>query len=289
MQTELERRFLRTSGAPRILGPSHITWCLVHVIYYRKFKLLALEIGMDDVMECDDSGVSEVSSMGDTWAMQFCSQPRNQYFCEVSDCFMGDEFNLTGLSHLVGRYKEALELILDLEHENPVLLPDIPTINQSGELLYGLIHARYIITRQGLMAMLQKYKNSHFGRCPRVLCDRTGLLPIGRYDIPGYETVRLYCPCCRDIYMPASEQFLGIDGAFFGSSFAGMFLEMMPGIEKRASQLRKQQFQLKLYGFKVSPKSKFGPRMKWLRQTPESEDFPKVEGGGEDPEVLQEV
>lgn len=242
---------------------------------------------MSDVMECDDSGVSEISSMGDSWAVQFCSQLRNQFFCEVSDSFMSDEFNLTGLSHLVPRYKEALELILDLEHENAVMLPDIPAINQSGELLYGLIHARYIITRQGLMAMLQKYKCNDFGTCPRVLCDATGLLPMGRYDLPGYETVRLYCPCCRDIYMPSSDVFLGIDGAFFGSSFAGMFLDMMPGIEKRASQIRKQQFQLKLYGFKISPKSKFGPRMKWLRQTPDSEDFQKTDEGGEDLEVLQ--
>ena len=224
--------------------------------------------------------------MDETWAMKFCMQSCNQYFCEVADSFMSDEFNLTGLSQLVPRYKEALELILDLEHENSVPIPEIPLINQSGELLYGLIHARYILTRQGLLAMLQKYKSNDFGTCPRVLCEDTGLLPIGRSDLPGYETVRLYCPCCRDIYMPTSERFLAVDGAFFGSSFAGMFLDIMPGIEKRASQIRKQQFQLKMFGFNISPLAKFGPRMRWLRQTPESEDFQKSDGGGIDPSVL---
>lgn len=36
-------------------------------------------------------------------------------FAEVSEDFIEDDFNLTGLSQLVPFYKEALEMILDVE------------------------------------------------------------------------------------------------------------------------------------------------------------------------------
>lgn len=227
----------------------------------------------DIYMDLEDSDISDMSSLGEAWVVQFCANPRNQYFCEVKEQFMEEDFNLTGLMQIVPHYKEALELILDLEHERPVELADISAINESGVLLYGLIHARYIMSKMGIMAMAQKYNCNDFGTCPRVLCEDFGLLPMGRHDMPGYETVRLFCPCCRDIYMPPSERFSGIDGAFFGSSFPAMMLQMLPEIEARAAQIRKRQFHMRIYGFKLSTLSKVGPRMTWLRQTPDSIDY----------------
>lgn len=223
----------------------------------------------------DDSYGSMVSStfMEEPWVTQFCEAQHHEYFCEVSEDFIQDEFNLTGLSQLVPRYKEALELILDLEPEQPVRLPEVPSIEESGELLYGLIHARFIITRQGLLTMAQKYESLDFGTCPRYLCDNIGLLPMGRHDMPGFETVRLYCPCCRDLYVPPSSRFLNIDGAFFGSSFPAMFLDFCPDIEEACRKIRVKQYVPKLFGFRISEYSPAGPRMKWLRQTPESDAY----------------
>jgi casein kinase II subunit beta len=216
----------------------------------------------------DSEGSSQESILLESWVSGFCSMVGHEYFCEVSEEFIDDDFNLTGLGSLVPHYREALELIADLEPEEPLKLPTIPLIEQSAELLYGLIHARYIISRQGLQDMAKKYEYQHFGICPRYYCDGTGLLPIGRHDLPGFETVRLYCPCCMDIYIPPNSRYMNIDGTFFGTSFAGLFLKTYPEIEETCKKMRQTQFELKIYGFKISEKSRSGPRMKWLRQYP---------------------
>jgi casein kinase II subunit beta len=57
-----------------------------------------------------DSGTDSL-----TWISWFCSLPGHEYFAEVSEDFIEDDFNLTGLNALVPFYKEALEMILDVE------------------------------------------------------------------------------------------------------------------------------------------------------------------------------
>lgn len=218
----------------------------------------------------DETDVSSESTGGYTWVENFCRAVGHDYFVEVAEEFIDDDFNLTGLGQLVPHYKDALELILDLEPEQPIKVPAIPIIEHSAELLYGLIHARYIITRQGLQQMYEKYRYQHFGTCPRYYCHGTALLPVGRHDMPGFETVRLYCPNCMDVYIPPNSRYLGIDGAFFGTSFAGLFLKTYPEVEESCRNRPWQQFELKIYGFRINERSRAGPRMKWLRQRPEN-------------------
>ena len=37
-------------------------------------------------------------------------------------------------------------------------------------------------------------------------------MPCGRSDLPGIDTVKLYCANCNDIYSPPSSRFQGVDG-----------------------------------------------------------------------------
>ena len=56
---------------------------------------------------------SEQSSL--TWIAWFCSIPGHEYFCEVAEDFIEDDFNLTGLNSMVPFWKEAMEMVLDVE------------------------------------------------------------------------------------------------------------------------------------------------------------------------------
>jgi casein kinase II subunit beta len=62
---------------------------------------------------------------------------------------------------------------------------------------------------------VEKYDQGHFGACPRVFCHATHVLPCGRADIPGLDTIKLYCPNCGDIYSPPSSKYASVDGESF--------------------------------------------------------------------------
>lgn len=230
------------------------------------------------------------------WIQQFCESFGHDYFVQVAQEFIEDDFNLTGLSLQVPYYREALYTILDYQVETAenssagdtrgsglggkrADLPNKVLLSHSAELLYGLIHARYIILKPGLTAMATKFERSEFGICPRYHCDSMHLIPVGATDIPGQETVRLYCPCCNDIYLPLSSRYLNIDGAFFGTTFPGLLVKMFPEIENqckiRIKRVNSDQTGIRLFGFRVHESSTTGPRMKWLRQFPQTEEEKK--------------
>lgn len=173
----------------------------------------------------------------------------------MTEDFIEDDFNLTGLNTMVPFWKEAMEMVLDVEpgvgfflwnhgfplttahtylDEDASKIPDVSIVESSAEMLYGLVHQRYILTRVGLQAMvcitvlvfcarkklrfsvlqLEKYENGLFGSCPRVYCVGCYVIPCGRSDMPGLDTVKLFCPNCNDIFVPPSSRFQSVDGKY---------------------------------------------------------------------------
>lgn len=177
----------------------------------------------------DDLSTGSDSEYANTWISWFLSTKGNEYFCEVDEEYILDRFNLTGLNGEVHHYSQALDMITDnLDEEPSDELRD--QIEASARHLYGLIHARFVITSRGLTKMIEKYKKYDFGRCPRVLCYGQPLLPVGLSDVPYQKAVKLYCQRCEDIYSPKSTRHGQIDGAYFGSTFPHMLLMVYPNL-----------------------------------------------------------
>lgn len=94
---------------------------------------------------------------------------------------------------------------------------------QHATELYGLIHARYITTPEGLAIMRERYLAGRFGNCPRVMCEKQNVLPIAISEDLKIARVKVYCPRCKDIYSPKKKS-ADADGAYFGTSFPHLLL-----------------------------------------------------------------
>ena len=175
----------------------------------------------------------------------------NEFFCEVDEDYIQDDFNLSGLPSQVPYYDYALELILDSEAAQEEILTEAQhaAVEAAAEVLYGLIHARYILTARGLATMADKFRSCDFGRCPRVLCNGQPCLPVGLSDIPRQSTVKLFCPRCNEAYYPRSKHHGNIDGAYFGTTFPHLFLMTYP---QYRPQRPPESYVPRVFGFKIS-------------------------------------
>jgi casein kinase II subunit beta len=115
---------------------------------------------MDKLSASDGSTgtTEELSEVDTSWIAWFCGIRGNEFFCEVDEEYVHDEFNLTGLQQEVPYYDYALDLILDVDSPNSDQLTEEQqeTVDAAAELLYGLVHARYILTAKGLQSMVSK-------------------------------------------------------------------------------------------------------------------------------------
>lgn len=219
-------------------------------------------------------GRPKISQLINFVILQFISSRGNEYFCEIDEEYLTDRFNLTGLNTEVQYYQYALDLItdvFDVDCDDDMR----ESIEKAARHLYGLVHARYIVTTRGLAKMvrlsatsvsawpvvfdkyegadrlrkqLDKYKKADFGKCPRVNCASHPLLPMGLSDVPNLKPVKLWCARCEDMYNPKSSRHATIDGAYFGTSFHNILFQVYPSLVPTKST---ERYVPKVYGFKV--------------------------------------
>ncbi|OEL19078.1 Casein kinase II subunit beta [Dichanthelium oligosanthes] len=171
--------------------------------------------------DSEESDVSGSDGEDTSWISWFCSLRGNEFFCEVDDEYIQDDFNLCLCKYTGDMFTEEQNELIE----------------SAAEMLYGLIHVRYIITSKGLAAMLDKYKTVDFGRCPRVNCSGQPCLPVGQSDIPRSSHRALPLICHVDI-----------DGTYFGTTFPHIFLMTYPHLKP---QKPSQQYVPRVFGFKI--------------------------------------
>ena len=109
-----------------------------------------------------DAGVSsseEGSSLDEpTWVSWFCMLRNHEDFCEGDPAFIQDRPNLYGLKEIIGPlYGESMTMILGYAPTEKQLGDPSTRVHKVLETactLYGLIHARYILSAQGLSDMV---------------------------------------------------------------------------------------------------------------------------------------
>lgn len=189
------------------------------------------------------------------WIHWFCKLKGNEYFVKVDENFIKKEENLEGI-----KTKNFLKIILsekntkdfDLTKE---LLEELQDIRE----IYGYIHKRFINTPEGLGLMREKFINGVFGYCPRMLCNKQVVLPVGLSEDMRYSQVKVFCPLCQEVYKPR-DIFYGYsdkkiikfdlpDGVFFGTSFPQTFLMHFPDLDPRINA--PLRYIPKLYGFRI--------------------------------------
>ena len=78
-------------------------------------------------------------------------------------------------------------------------------LNQEASDLYSVLHARFILSPRGLAKVYQKFLSGIYGTCPRALCDRQKVLPVGLSDTLKMSRFKNFCPRCEEVYVPKAR------------------------------------------------------------------------------------
>lgn len=126
------------------------------------------------------------------------SRPGTNWLCEVEPAWIEDRFNLYGLDAVFPHFRQCIEILLGGGPQDGIyVLGDL--VSEAIDL-YGMIHARYILTPKGTPAMAEKLAGGVFGACPRFQCKRQSVLPIGLSENLRENHTALFCPRCQEIY-----------------------------------------------------------------------------------------
>jgi casein kinase II subunit beta len=108
-----------------------------------------------------DLSSDDLSEETASWIAWFCSIRGNEFFCMVDEEYITDSFNLSGLKEEVPYYDMAVETILDADQPSLQQLTEAQqeSVDAAAELLYGLIHARFILTAKGLTLMVRVWSS----------------------------------------------------------------------------------------------------------------------------------
>ena len=171
---------------------------------------------------------------------------RYPWLLNIPEDYIVDKFNVYGLQDDFSFLNICCDIICGKPNLNCVPQKDIAEIREQLPRVYGMIHARFILSPPGLSALKDKYDCVQYGTCPRLNCQNESLLPIGLSSQMNVSKVKVFCPCCREIFVPKTN--IDLDGAYFGPNAAHIFIDEMHISSKRYNF---QPFVHTAFGFRL--------------------------------------
>lgn len=179
------------------------------------------------------------------WKSEFLHQKENSWLCDIPNEYIQDAFNLTGLDKIITHFNLCCDVIIGKRQITEISSAISEDVNNQLPRAYGLIHARYIMSPDGLKSVEKYYQEGRYGTCPRVYCRDENVVPIGLSSTPNKSTVKVFCPCCRQIF---SQYQCTLDGAYFGPNMCQIFIDQEGLVNRKKNY---EPYIRKAFGFKV--------------------------------------
>lgn len=210
--------------------------------------------------------VSCLDDKSSMWVKNHCRSFGNELYVEVPTSFINDPvtrhavyaaYNSTRTASYFPYVDDAIRLMTDLPLESATCLLDDDndpkgvarqSIEHAARDLYDLFHAKYVVSNDGLRAIMLRFRKGSFGQCPRVFCQGSNLLPVGLHNKLAKSTVKCFCSKCRDVYHPGVLKHRRIDGAAFGTTLPHLLLQRYPQL---SAVKPSRAFVPGIYGFKI--------------------------------------
>ncbi|KAH0794422.1 Casein kinase II regulatory subunit family protein [Histomonas meleagridis] len=184
--------------------------------------------------------------------IEFFSQQKGDFLVDIDTEFIKKEAE--EFRNKISDFDYALKVILSQnlnpdEHDKEMLA--------QAEILYGLIHQKYLLTEEGQKKMIEKFQNGVFPRCPRSFCHNKSCFPCGISCDIGVDKMKIFCPNCTDFY--DYEGVEDIDGAYFGDKWIHFLVHNHPEITPAEPP---EVYVPLVFGFQV-----YIPTASWAPQT----------------------
>ena len=198
--------------------------------------------------EYDDYDYEEY--FASNWISDFFESENIDWMVNIDKEYLNNDSNFDDIKDQIPNFQVALSVLRNEDIGDVIFDENMDKITQ---MLYFLIHQKYIQTEKGMKQIFDLYEDGYFGECPRIACKGQKTLPFGISTKFGESPCMLYCPRCKDIYYSKNPRMYYFDGCAFGPYFALRFLKEY---ENRLHIPCFKNVKLSVRGFKLSEKKR---------------------------------
>merc|ERR1712065_52429 len=139
-----------------------------------------------------------------TWIAWFCGLLGNEFFVQVDEDYIQDDFNLTGLSSMVPYYEYAMDMILDCDSPSQAFSEEQQEmIETAAEMLYGLITRGTFSPTEALLPWQTSSHTTSLGPARASTAEARPSSPSESPTSPGQTPSRSFAPAAKTSTSPA--------------------------------------------------------------------------------------